>query len=444
MFGIGVLFDIMIHAVDLQCKFQPGRRSLLGTVHTLPYLLDHLLVRRLGIVGQLLLFPLTMVAVEFAMGVFSPLGTAYGLLAVTQYANLPLLQIISVTGPYGIGFLIGWFATTANWAWEKPGVWRREPAVVGAFAVVMMTVLVGGALRLAFFPPSTSYVRIAGIVPSMDVLRTSNRMLGYDLQGGTHPPSKAELDRIDPVRLRPAFDVVHAELFANTRRAAQAGAKIVVWSENAAVVRDEDVPALLAEAAVVARGEHIYLEVADNIPFVRDETHLVGPDGSVLWTYRKAYPILGLEVYAPGNRKAPVVSTPYGRIANVICYDADFPGLLVGTDADIMLVPGGDWPKMGRVHTLRMASLRAIENGFALLRQDSNGVSAAFDYQGHVLALQDTTSDDRHPFIADVPARGVGTIYRAIGDTFAWLCVAGSMLFVALGSFRRRRSSAAE
>ena len=410
-----------------------------GTIYTLPYLLDRLIGLRLGTWGRLLLFPATVVATEFFMGVFSPLGTAYGLKAVTQFANLPLLQVISITGPYGIGFLIGWFATTVNWAWERPGFWREHRAPAIAFAAVLGAVLVGGALRLAFFPPSTSYVRIAGVVPSRDAMARSNAMLGYGLQGLTVPPVKAELDRIDPARMRPAYAVIHDELLANTRRAARAGAKIIVWSENAAVARAEDVPALLSKAARVAREEGVYLNVAVNVPFVRDETHLIGPDGRLLWTYNKARPIPGLEVYAPGDGKVPVVNTPYGRISNVICYDADFPGLLAGTDADIMLVPGGDWPEMGRVHTLRMASLRAIENGFALFRQDLNGLSAAFDNQGHVLGMQDTTTSDREVFSADVPTRGAATIYRAIGDVFAWLCVMGMAALVVLGFWGRAR-----
>lgn len=409
-----------------------------GTIYSLPYVLDRLAGPRLGPFGRLFLFPAAVAASEFAMGVISPLGTAYGLKAVTQYADLPLLQVIAITGPYAIGFLIGWLATTLNWALETPRPWRTDRRPILLFVGAIAVILVGGALRQAFFAPIPSYVRIAGVVPSRAVMNASNALLGYGLQGGTKPPVKAELDRIDPARLHPAYALVHDELLANTRKAARAGAKVVVWSENAAVARAEDVPALLQRAAGVAREEHIYLDAAVNVPFVRDETHMFGPDGRELWTYNKAHPIPGLEVYQPGSGRVPVVSTPFGRIANVICYDADFPALLSGVKADILLVPGGDWPQMGRVHTLRMASLRAIENGFSLFRQDLNGLSAAFDHQGHVLSTQDTTTSDTNVFAADVPVRGSLTVYNQIGDVFAYGCVLLVVLLGGLAAVRRR------
>nr|WP_240973304.1 carbon-nitrogen hydrolase family protein [Nonomuraea sp. FMUSA5-5] len=211
---------------------------------------------------------------------------------------------------------------------------------------------------------------------------------------------RGALPRFDPDTVKPESTAVIDDLFARTRRAAQAGAKIVIWSENAAYVSHAGLPAshaglpaLLTQARSVAHQEHIYLLVADNVHLPnprdsRDETHLIGPDGTVLWTYQKSHPVPGMEPYRPGNGVAPVVSTPYGRLAGVICNDADFPAMM-RADADIMLVPGGDWPEIGRVHTV-MAGLRAIENGYSLVRQDYVGLSAAFDNQGHVLCLAGT------------------------------------------------------
>lgn len=240
-------------------------------------------------------------------------------------------------------------------------------------------------------------------------------------------PQRGDPARTDPVKERAALSQIATELFANTRRAAKAGAKIVVWYEHAAVLTAAGDPAFLAQATALAREQHIYLNVADNVPLVHDQTRLIDPQGELLWTYRKAHPIPGLEVYAPGDGIVPSVKTPFGRVANVICYDADFPAMMRAT-ADIMLVPGGDWPEMGRVHTLKMASLRAIENGYAQFRKDFNGLSAAFDYQGRVLAMQDTTTSDQHIMFADLPTRGSATIYRRIGDVFAWGCVLGMLV----------------
>ncbi|GAA1964785.1 nitrilase-related carbon-nitrogen hydrolase [Amycolatopsis minnesotensis] len=405
-----------------------------GTVLAVPYLVDRLLAPRLGVAAGLLLFPMALTACEFLLGRFGPFGTAYGLLADTQQSNPALLQMISLTGPYAIGFFIGALATAVNHAWQRPRS-RRTARVLAVYAAVLAVVIGGGSARLAFFPaPTTQTVRIAGLNPSMVTLGAEMRALGLP---GFDPTA---VPRFDPDTVRVESTAVIDGLFDNTRRAARAGAKIVVWSENAARVSAAGKPAFLSTAQTVARQERVYLLVADNVHlpdpgYGLDETHLITPDGTIAWTYEKAHPIPGLESYPPGDGVVPVVSTPYGRIANVICYDADFPGMM-HVNADIVLVPGGDWPRFGRVHT-EMSSLRAIENGYSLVRQDFSGWSAGFDYQGRTLGTQDSTVD-HDLWILDVPTRGTATTYRLVGDVFAWLCLAGTLALIGFGAIVRR------
>lgn len=407
-----------------------------GTLFALPFALDRLLWRNLPLAGRLLLLPAVLASIEFITGVFSPFGTAYGLLATTQETNLPLLQIIAVTGPYFIGFLIGWLATTANLVWENAAAWPAVRRPVMIYAAVAVAVIAGGELRLILFAPQQGSVRVAGLSPSKEVLSAANTMLGRPMLGASAPVSKADLAAIDPAKLAPAYAVVWTELLANTHLAARAGAKIVLWSENAAPLKKDDIGKLLGVAARVAQQEHIYISVAANVLFVSDRTYLIAPSGKVVWVYDKSHPIPGMEEYAPGNGRPAEAQTPWAKIGNVICYDADFPAMM-HVAVDIMLIPGGDWPEMGRVHTLQMASLRTIENGYSTFRQDYNGVSAAIDYQGRVLAMQDTTQPGPQILIADLPMRGVATIYRMTGDLFAWLSVVLTLLLIVLALRRR-------
>ncbi|MFD2420451.1 nitrilase-related carbon-nitrogen hydrolase [Amycolatopsis pigmentata] len=408
---------------------------LVSAVVVLPYLTDRVVSPRLGWIGRLLTFPVALTTVAYLLGRFNPFGTAYGLLAVTQHENLALLQIISVFGPYVITFLVGLVATAVNHFWEHGRSWpSAKPATI--VAAVLATVIVLGQAWLSFAPaPASPTVRIAGINPSSATLSSAQRILG------TAPTDLEGVSKLDVGKVRAASDAINGQLFADTRKAARSGAKIVFWSENSARMRAEDEPAFLAQAGALAQQEGIYLDVAANVytpdapAYGRDQTVLLGPDGKVLWTYQKHRPIPGLERYVPGTGPVPVVDTPYGRLSNIICYDADFPAS-VRVATDIMLVPGGDWPEMGRIHT-QMASLRAIENGYALVRSDLNGSSQAFDRQGHVLSQQDTTTGDNAPWITDVPTRGATTVYRAIGDVFSWLCAA--LTLVAIGLAIRRR-----
>ena len=86
-----------------------------------------------------------------------------------------------------------------------------------------------------------------------------------------------------------------------------------------------------------------------------------------------------------------------------------------------------------------MASFRAIEQGVNLVRQTSHGLSAAFDYQGRVLASMDHYRAADHAMISQVPTRGVHTAYALLGDWFAWLTIA---TLAALAAWPRLRPRA--
>ncbi|MER6572354.1 nitrilase-related carbon-nitrogen hydrolase [Streptomyces sp. NPDC001093] len=404
----------------------------LAALQTLPFVADRLVRVRLHPAAASLVFPAGVAAVEFLITQVSPFGTAYGSLAVTQHGDLPLLQVVSVTGPWGIGFLIAYVASTVNRLWEHAS-WRGGLVCTA----VLLGVLLAGGARPAFFPPQGATVRIAGVTPARgatDTLKATLARFGNGPGGVAAAPAAA---------VRPAMTAVEDDLLAATRREAAAGAKIVIWPENAVRTREPDEAAAIAAAQRQARRSGVYLEIGVRVysttppAYGRDEALLIDPRGKVLWTYQKAHPIPGSERFKPGDGHVPVVRTPYGRLANVICYDADFPALM-RTRADIMLVPSHDWKEYGAAHTDK-AGLRAVENGYALIRQDAEGFSAAYDAEGHVLATSDYFATDRQTMVAYVPVRGVITVYDRIGDTFAWLCLAALVSLTVTAVVRPRR-----
>ncbi|MEV5410072.1 nitrilase-related carbon-nitrogen hydrolase [Thermopolyspora sp. NPDC052614] len=413
----------------------------LATLTFVPFVLDRWFAARGGAAGSLLLLPAAMAACEFLMTLISPFGTAFGVLAPTQHGNLALLQVDALTGPYGVAFLVGWFATVVNHVWAGGWRMRRSAGAVAVYACVLALVLVAGGARLALAAPSGPAVRTAGISPDDSVTAEMTRALGA--VDGSYARRVAGLD---PARVRPVFERVNGNLLARSREAARAGAKIVFWSEQAANVLAADEAAFLGRVAAVAREQGVYLQAAVHLylprePYAANRTYLFGPDGGRLWTYDKSHPIPGLEFYPPGKGVVPVVSTPYGRLASVICFDADFPELM-RVDADIMIVPARDWAEIGPVHS-RMAGMRAVENGYSMIRQGEFGVSGAFDAQGRTLAEHVHQRGDRHVVFADVPVGGSATPYRVVGDVFAWLCLAGvaALIGVAVRAGRGRAST---
>ncbi|MGW7098860.1 nitrilase-related carbon-nitrogen hydrolase [Streptomyces sp. NPDC054883] len=405
----------------------------LAALQTLPFLADRLLVGRLRPGVAALAFPAGVAATEFLITLLSPFGTAYGSLAVTQYGDLPLLQVVSVTGPWGLGFLVAYFASTVNRMWERPA-WRSGMV----YLAVLLTVVLAGGVRLAFAPPASPTVRIAGISPSRSVTDAQRTALSGVPDVAAAPAAAVE----------PAMAAVENDLLAATRREAAAGAKIVIWPEGAVKTKESHEATAIAAAQDEARRSGVYLDIGMRVYSKtgpaddRNVAILIDPRGKVLWTYQKAHPIPGSERFEPGDGHVPVADTPYGRIANVICYDADFPAMM-RTRADIMLVPSHDWKEYGGAHTEK-ASLRAVEGGYSLIRQDAEGISAAYDNQGHVLASTDYFTTDRQIMVAYVPTHGVTTVYDRIGDTFAWLCLSGvATLTVMALAFPRRRTEPA-
>ncbi|GAA0668744.1 apolipoprotein N-acyltransferase [Streptomyces malaysiensis subsp. malaysiensis] len=408
-----------------------------GIAYGLPYVVDRLLAPRTGTLGRVLLFPAAAMSVEFLLGTFGPFGTAYGMRAASQHSSTALLQITALGGPYVIAFLIGAAATIGNLVRER-GAHRTALRWAALYAAAVALIVVGGQVRMVFTGTGGDTVKVAGINPSRAAIDAETAVHGASRLDVTDPR------RVDRADVRRAAQPLLDDLFRQTARAAAAGARIVVWSENAARVADEDHGAYLRQASEAAAAHNIYLLVADltylpDAPHGRDETHLFGPDGTKLWDYEKARPIPGLEIYTPGDGRVPVVDTPYGRLANLICYDADFPAD-THIDADIVLVPGGDWPEMGRTHTA-MAGLRAIENGYALVRQDFNGQSGAYDATGRPLSTKDTTTDSGI-WYADVPTHGSPTPYSRTGDIVAWGVLAGTLAAATAIATRSRRRPA--
>ena len=81
---------------------------------------------------------------------------------------------------------------------------------------------------------------------------------------------------------------------------------------------------------------------------------------------------------------------------------------------------------------------RAIENGTSLIRPTGHGISLMTDYLGRVIASQNYSASNNGIMLANVPTRGVSTIYTHIGDAFAYLCTIGLLLGIHLARRAKR------
>ncbi|UCF19614.1 MAG: hypothetical protein JSU87_17135 [Gemmatimonadota bacterium] len=410
-------------------------------VYFLPYFAHRLLCQRLAGFRVTLIFPTAWVASEF---LFQNWVTPYGSwfsLAYTQTEHIALLQIAALTGHAGISFLMTWFAATIAWTIDSGQATRATLSTAAVFATALGGVLLYGQLRLSRPSAPAELVRAAGLVPSASLLDELEAALAPARRGGNLSP--ASRDRLERIANR-----LNDDLFSRSRREASAGAQLVTWSETAGRVLKAAEHEFVSKAQALATEAGVDLVLGygvwdpDGVPPFENKVIAIGADGEVAWEYEKAHPIVGAEsaFMRPGKRVIHGLVTPYGVVSAAICHDLDFPALLrqahnAGTT--LMVGPSADWEEITPLHA-NMAILRAIENGFSLIRPTSGGRSIATDWRGRTVAALDYPDD---AFVAYLPTARVRTPYGAVGDLFSWLCVVGVIGFVALHLISARARS---
>jgi predicted amidohydrolase len=106
---------------------------------------------------------------------------------------------------------------------------------------------------------------------------------------------------------------------------------------------------------------------------------LLGPDGTIVHTYRKVH-VFGYasresELLTPGDR-LDVVRTELGPLGATTCYDLRFPELwrgLVDRGAHTVVVPAA-WPAVRREHWRLFTTCRAVEQQVLLIACNAVGV----------------------------------------------------------------------
>lgn len=396
-----------------------GIGAVLELVVFLPYVADARLSRRLGGVASTLVLPTLLTTAEFLLARTGPYGS-WGSVAYSQYDRLSLMQVASVAGIWGITFMIGWWAASTNTAWER----RAEPAgrrAAVAFVAVAAAVLVFGGLRLATTPLEGPTVRVAGVVPSVEV---DDPARGLALAG---------------------------DLLERTSDAARAGADVVAWPEGSVTLFAHDEAGVIARAAEIAKAESCYVALAyyarvdETSQRYENKSVLVDPAGTVAWEYVKSWAVPGHEeaYMVRGTAPAPTVATPHGRFSTLICYDADHAQLVARTmrEADVLLLPANDWFAIDALHS-NMAIFRAIESGVSVVRVVLNGRGVAVDPRGRIRSSADAFEAPGSTMWAIVPTTRAWTVYSAVGDLFAWLAAAGALVLIVMAVRGRRTAPA--
>ena len=324
-----------------------------------------------------------------------------------------LIQSASLFGLYAITFLVC-LAANALALLLRDGMRALAPAGI-ALAFVALNA-VWGAAKLA--APQSDIVRVAAI--------SDAKLLSNSYRADSQAAS---------------VDAANAYAAA-IRRAADRGARFVVTPEGGIAIRGAWRAAAYAPLADAARqsGVQVVAGMLGRSPS-EDIAVTFEPDGRAI-SYAKRRLLMPLEAeFTPGQASGALG----GGRSVAICKDMDFPRTIRGdaADADIrmMFVPAGDFIADGWIHA-RMAIMRGVENGFAVIRSANDGWLTASDAEGRLIAR---STADPHAgmsmIVADVSLGPGATLYTHIGDVLPWASAALTLLLGAL-ALRRLRAKA--
>lgn len=403
--------------VPLPFPFYILTMSLYGIIASLPYVIDKVFSKNKSSFLQTLVFPTSWVVIEYTFLRLNPYGS-WTHIAYTQESQQLLLQIIAVFGLATITFLIGWFASVLNWAYQQKFNWIKVQKGVIIYTIIFSLTLFYGSYRTLFQKPISKTIRIASI-SAMDSLGIyDNDFYGLALEGGKEKFKKQ------------AFDL-NENLFNKSCKEAKAGAKMIFWAEGNSMILKEDEEKLYKKASVMAKENKIYLGIAigiidqKKIKYLENKFVLFDPKGTIVINYWKANPVPGFEATISTTKEYKIqkTTTSYGTLGTAICFDLDFPHFIQQAKGiDIFLAPSNDWKAIDPIHT-NMARFRAIEQGCNLIRQTSNGLSVGVDYTGKIISQMDHFTNNEKVLITQLPTKGITTIYSSIGDLFIVICV---------------------
>jgi apolipoprotein N-acyltransferase len=354
-----------------------------------------------------LALPCLWVAFEFAFS-FGKDGTALNL-AYSQMNCLPLIQIASVTGIWGISFFVFLFGSCLAQIILRP---RRS--VVLLLASITIALFVFGAIRLR---PIHAESQIAiGLVAIDRPLLPDESNASALIEGYSNSIEALARQGADtvllPEKIVTAPNATGGPMFEAMQNAARRNSVRIIYGVN--------------EVAGATR---------------RNVAIILSPQGGLEADYQKHHHVTGWEDGYQIGTAQTLLRNSHPDWGVAICKDMDFPRLsreYAKSGAKLLLVPAWDFTVDDWFHG-RMSVLRGIESGFAIARSAKQGRMTISDDRGRIIVEAPSgRAPDAILLHRFTPGSGL-TFYARHGDWFAWLdLIALAALLVLL---RPRRSS---
>jgi len=377
------------------------------------------------------------------------IGNPWALIGYSQMGVLPMVQIASVTGVYGVSFGVASVNAALAELWHAArhrGEGYLPAAATGAALALLPAAVIAS---YGFFSLSQADRAAPGIDTTRVALVQGNIAVGSQWRSDLYGKN---LD----IYLRLSLEALRHE-----------SPEILFWPEAALTFFVEDEPLYRRSIASVLHPFGAELVVGGPRAVEAKTTRYynsvwrLSPEGEILGRYDKEY-LVPLAEYFPlgyvdflrrkfgrirafehGQVTGPL-ETRAGPAGVVICNESMLPEVVsdrVSQGAVYLLNPTNDtWISHPQYQEQQfaIASMRAIEQRRYLLRVSTAGPSAVIDPWGRVKAKAEHL--ERDVIVSAIEPRTQRSIYNRVGDSFAALCI----LVTAVALLRARRRPPSE
>ena len=390
-------------------------------------LAEKMIKREEGRLRDLFIVPSVWVIIEWirALGPFGVTGGGVGYSLATV---LPLIQISSITGVYGVSFV----ALLSNLVLFRALAYRRDLAgrswrmrgELAILAIVFLAALSFGYHRLSLMVEGPSSFRVAVIQPNID----------------------------QPTKLNFAMKerILDAHV-ALTREILEGKPDLVIWPETAVTTYlFYDKPVLSRLSRLISEAGAYFLVGAPEWEEGKayNSAFLFSPAGSLCGRYDKQklvpfgeyiplrpllYPVFHLtsdffstmDYGYDARREAVLLNAGPRKLGVAVCFESTFPSIISdrvreGAD-DIVVITNDAWfadSSLAYQH-LDSGVFRAVETGVPLIQAGNTGFSAIIAPSGRI--IRETRLNRKTALLCEVPEKTGATIYVRCGDAFILL-----------------------
>jgi apolipoprotein N-acyltransferase len=403
-------------------------------------------------VPMTLLAPIAMVGCELVVPQIFPCGQW-----ISQAWHPLVIQIAELTGPFGVTALL-MMVNGALYDLAVDGRAARHPAL--AAAAILAAALIFGAVRMRQVDEAVARaprLKVGLVQPNF----------AYSVDG--------EISRDEILRQLSALQ-------SQSARLERAGAELIVWSEGSYPVtlpRDFSADFPSESLAMIRRGLHVPIVIGAEMYDAAHEDAfksaiLLDRQGRAAGVYDKVR-LLAFGEYIPGVEtfpwlrkflpigsgrftagKGPAVMSFTGatgevwKLGPVLCYEDILqgflrgvgklhPNLLVNLTSDSWF--GADTEPWEH---LALSVFGSVELRVSMVRAVNSGISALIDPNGRLLQRTDADDPYRNPraedgIVVTAPRMPGGeTPYVVLGNLFAYLCIAATLLLMIIATAREK------